>query len=60
MYGGITMKILVVEDNESVCTMLEMFFASEGYKATFVYDGQDGFNYFNKEKWDLIIWDCLR
>lgn len=53
------MKILVVEDNESVCTMLEMFFASEGYKSTFVHDGQAGFNYFNKEKWDLIILDWM-
>ena len=53
------MKILVVEDNESVCTMLEMFFASEGYKAVFVHNGQDGFDYFNKEKWDLIILDWM-
>src|SRR5690606_15558776 len=53
------MKILVVEDNESVCSMLEMFFMKEGYQGVFVHDGQRGFEHFNKEKWDLIIVDWM-
>ncbi|MBU8880063.1 response regulator transcription factor [Bacillus sp. FJAT-29790] len=53
------MKILVVEDNESVCSMLEMFFMKEGYEGTFVHNGQDGFDRFNKEKWDVIIVDWM-
>lgn len=53
------MKILVVEDNESVCSMLEMFFIKEGYQGVFVHNGQDGFDRFNKEKWDLIIVDWM-
>ncbi|QED47092.1 response regulator transcription factor [Cytobacillus dafuensis] len=53
------MKILVVEDNESVCSMLEMFFMKEGYKGVFVHNGQEGFERFNKEKWDLIIVDWM-
>ncbi|GLB58748.1 response regulator transcription factor [Cytobacillus sp. NCCP-133] len=53
------MKILVVEDNESVCSMLEMFFMKEGYHGVFVQDGQEGFERFNKEKWDLIILDWM-
>jgi two-component system, OmpR family, response regulator len=53
------MKILVVEDNESVCSMLEMFFMKEGYQGVFVHDGQRGFELFNKEKWDLIIVDWM-
>ncbi|WP_026584533.1 response regulator transcription factor [Bacillus sp. J33] len=53
------MKILVVEDNESVCSMLEMFFMKEGYQGVFVHDGQEGFERFNKEKWDLIIVDWM-
>lgn len=53
------MKILVVEDNDSVCSMLEMFFMKEGYQGVFVHDGQEGFLRFNKEKWDLIIVDWM-
>jgi len=53
------MKILVVEDNESVCSMLEMFFIKEGYQGVFVHNGQAGFDLFNKEKWDLIIVDWM-
>ncbi|MBT2690752.1 response regulator transcription factor [Bacillus sp. ISL-47] len=53
------MKILVVEDNQSVCSMLEMFFMKEGYQGVFVHDGQEGFVRFNKEKWDLIIVDWM-
>ncbi|MDQ0268990.1 response regulator transcription factor [Cytobacillus purgationiresistens] len=53
------MNILVVEDNESVCSMLEMFFMKEGYQGKFVHDGQSGFEYFNKGNWDLIILDWM-
>ncbi|MBN6887693.1 two-component system, OmpR family, response regulator [Cytobacillus horneckiae] len=53
------MNILVVEDNESVCSMLEMFFMKEGYQGTFVHDGQSGFDEFNKDRWDLIIVDWM-
>jgi len=53
------MRILVVEDNESVCSMLEMFFMKEGYEGVFVHNGQDGFEHFNKGHWDLIILDWM-
>ncbi|KAB2337098.1 response regulator transcription factor [Cytobacillus depressus] len=53
------MRILVVEDNESVCSMLEMFFMKEGYEGVFVHNGQDGFDRFNKENWDLVILDWM-
>lgn len=57
--GDEKMKILVVEDNESVCSMLEMFFMKEGYHGVFVHDGQQGFEHFNKERWDLLIVDWM-
>ncbi|UII56824.1 response regulator transcription factor [Cytobacillus spongiae] len=53
------MKILVIEDNESVCSMLEMFFSKEGYEGVFIHNGIEGFERFNKEKWDLIIVDWM-
>jgi two-component system OmpR family response regulator len=36
------LKILVIEDNKSVCSMIEMFFAKEGIEGEFVNDGLEG------------------
>lgn len=53
------MKILVIEDNESVCSMIEMFFAKEGISGTFVNDGLEGFSKAKAETWDLLIIDWM-
>lgn len=53
------MKILVVEDNESVCSMLEMFFAKEGITGEFVMNGLDGYNRYQSGKWDVLILDWM-
>ena len=53
------MKILMIEDNLSVCTMTEMFFAKEGFETEFVHDGLEGYNRFREEKWDLLIIDLM-
>lgn len=55
------MHILMIEDNESVCEMLQMFFEKEDWEVTFVHDGQEGLNMYldNKEKYDLIILDIM-
>ncbi|MDX8362075.1 MULTISPECIES: response regulator transcription factor [Bacillaceae] len=53
------MKILVIEDNESVCSMLEMFFSKEGLSGKFVNDGLEGYHQFKKENWDLLIIDWM-
>lgn len=53
------MNILMIEDNESVSEMMEMFFFNEGWDATFKYDGQEGLDAFlaDPEKWDMITLD---
>lgn len=53
------MKILMIEDNESVSEMMQMFFLNEKWDATFKYDGQDGLDAFAEaaESWDLITLD---
>ncbi|WP_071131539.1 response regulator transcription factor [Enterococcus timonensis] len=53
------MNILMVEDNESVSEMMEMFFLNEGWEATFKYDGTTGLAAFleDPEKWDMITLD---
>ncbi|NWQ41980.1 response regulator transcription factor [Bacillus sp. EB106-08-02-XG196] len=53
------MKILVIEDNTSVCSMIEMFFAKEGLEGTFVNDGLEGYNTFKTGTWDALIVDWM-
>lgn len=53
------MKILVIEDNQSVCSMIEMFFAKEGIQGEFVNDGQAGYQRYQDESWDLLIIDWM-
>lgn len=55
------MHILMIEDNESVSEMLEMFFEKEDWEATFVHDGKEGLDeYLNhSEKYDLLILDIM-
>lgn len=59
MGGGIFLNILMIEDNESVSEMMEMFFLNEGWEATFQYDGTTGLETFlkNPEKWDMVTLD---
>ncbi|MDO4775122.1 MAG: response regulator transcription factor [Aerococcaceae bacterium] len=53
------MKVLMIEDNESVSEMMSMFFEKEQFEGTFVYDGLEGYNAFAAEptKWEMIILD---
>ena len=53
------MNILMIEDNESVCEMMSMFFEKEGWDCAFSGDGQEGLDAFltAKESWDMIILD---
>ncbi|MFS0821944.1 winged helix-turn-helix domain-containing protein [Bacillus sp. 1P02SD] len=53
------MKVLVIEDNESVCSMIEMFFSKEGIEGEFIHDGLNGYNRFKEENWDLLIVDWM-
>lgn len=53
------MKILVIEDNKSVCSMIEMFFAKEGIQGEFVNDGIEGYNHFKSDTWDALIVDWM-
>jgi len=53
------MKILVIEDNESVCEMIDMFFLKEGISGEFVQDGLKGYETFKNGSWDLLIVDWM-
>ena len=47
------MHVLMIEDTEAVCEMMEMFFENEGWKASFYHDGKEGLDAFleNQNKW---------
>ncbi|OJF91568.1 response regulator transcription factor [Alkalibacterium sp. 20] len=55
------MHILMIEDNESVCEMIEMFFLKEEWEATFVHNGKEGLDTYKEspDKFDLIILDIM-
>jgi two-component system, OmpR family, response regulator len=49
----------VIEDNKSVCSMIEMFFAKEGIDGEFVNDGLVGYNRIKEGTWDALIIDWM-
>lgn len=53
------MKILMIEDNESVSEMMRMFFMNEKWDTTFCQDGKEGLDMFlsNPEEWDIVTLD---
>lgn len=57
--GANKMKVLMIEDNESVSEMMQMFFLNEGWDATFKYDGKEGLDAFLEfpESWDMVTLD---
>lgn len=53
------LRVLVIEDDESVLTMIEMFFQKEGISGQYVLDGLDGYERAKNEEWDCIIIDWM-
>jgi two-component system OmpR family response regulator len=53
------LKILIAEDDLSVCEMLQLFFKQEDFSATFVHNGILVDQFIKQESWDLIILDLM-
>ena len=53
------LKILVIEDNESVSSMIELFFSKEGLKGEYVKDGLEGYKRAREGDWDCLIIDWM-
>lgn len=53
------MRILVIEDNESVASMIEMFFEKEKIQGVFAKDGLVGYERAKTEQWDCLIIDWM-
>lgn len=53
------MRILVIEDNESVSSMIELFFLKEEIDGSFIKNGLEGFELAKQGGWDCIIIDWM-
>jgi two-component system, OmpR family, alkaline phosphatase synthesis response regulator PhoP len=52
-------KILIIDDNPAVCSMLEHLFKDNHYSTVTVQDGLDGLYKARQEKPDLILLDVI-
>ncbi|GAB3510656.1 sigma-54 dependent transcriptional regulator [Spirosoma knui] len=50
-------KILIVDDNNDICLLLERFLTKQGYKTASVQRGEDGLVLLRKEAFELVICD---
>lgn len=53
------MRILLVEDEESLQTLLDINLTAEGYDVTIAGDGKVAMDYFDRASYDLIILDIM-
>ncbi|WP_018622216.1 response regulator [Spirosoma luteum] len=50
-------KILIIDDNNDICLLLERFLSKQGYKTVSVQRGDDGLVLLRKEAFELVICD---
>ena len=51
--------LLVVDDEKSICTLVQKYAEFEGYTVTCAYDGMSAYELCQKENFDLIIMDVM-
>ena len=52
-------KILVVDDNKSICNIYKSMLDSQGYETTIANDGQKALNLMKKEAFNLLLLDIM-
>ncbi|HML21259.1 MAG TPA: response regulator [Aggregatilinea sp.] len=52
-------RILVVDDDPLLCSLLEMALGREGYQTSVVYSGRAALDILEKESFDLILLDIM-
>ena len=50
-------KILIIDDNNDICLLLDRFLSKQGYKTESVQRGEDGLTLLRKDAYDLVICD---
>ncbi|RKN65500.1 DNA-binding response regulator [Paenibacillus ginsengarvi] len=53
------MKLLVAEDDPSVCEMLRLFLHKENIQAVFVHDGNEAEKQLRENVWDFVLLDWM-
>ncbi|MFQ5781904.1 MAG: response regulator [Nitrosopumilus sp.] len=51
------MKILIVDDDQETCNVLEQYLKLRGYSATSVYDGKSGITEMKRNHYDRVVLD---
>lgn len=52
-------NILVVDDEKKICEFVKAYLDKEGYDIDIVYDGKTAIDYFDKNKYDIIVLDRM-
>ncbi|SDM30839.1 two-component system, OmpR family, response regulator VanR [Paenibacillus jilunlii] len=52
-------NILVVDDEQAIADLIEIYLKNENYKVTKFYNAQDALKYIESEKVDLAILDIM-
>lgn len=52
-------KILIIEDDPTICELLELFLTNNGFATSFACDGYDGLLQFEKEHPNLVLLDLM-
>lgn len=52
-------RILVIDDDVQICSMLERFLSRKGYEVDVAYDGNQGLMMYDKGKTNLVITDLV-
>ena len=52
-------KILIIEDDPTICELLELFLTNNGFSTAFASDGYEGLLQFEKEHPNLILLDLM-
>ena len=52
-------KILVIDDDKSICESLSLYLSEEGFTVGVAYTAQDGLKQSQTQDWEIIILDIL-
>ncbi|HSX06703.1 MAG TPA: response regulator [Candidatus Saccharimonadia bacterium] len=57
--SGDVKEILIVEDEKSLATALELKLKREGYKVTVAYNGKEGLDQLSRKAYDVVLLDLI-
>lgn len=52
-------KVLIVDDDEALCSLLSFRFAKRGFDVARAFDGEDAIKFLNAAKFDIMLLDLV-